>query len=212
MIGLGVLRGMLVTLREFIGTYPAGRVLLRLLRQPLGSGLCTIQYPDQKQQHAERFRYFPFLVYDEAPDDLRCVACKICEQECPPQCIHIAGPAKDEQGRPLKVHGRTYPVEFDIDTSVCMSCRICVDVCPFEAIEMDNEYELASTGRAADMLFKKERLLKSNEYFQRIKPEEAATVDRRLAAKNAKAPETKAPEPPATPPGAAAPPSPAAPA
>ena len=29
MIGVGVLKGMLLTLREFIGTYPAGRVLLR---------------------------------------------------------------------------------------------------------------------------------------------------------------------------------------
>jgi len=201
MVGTGVLKGMLVTLREFIGTYPSGRVLLRLLRQPVGSGLCTIQYPDQKQQHAERFRYFPFLVYDEAPDNLRCVACKICEQECPPQCIHILGPAKDEQGRPLKVHGRPYPVEFDIDTSVCMSCRICVDVCPFDAIEMDNQYELSSTDRFGAMTFDKAKLLKSAEYFRKIKPSESAVVDQRLAAKKAKAQSTPASAtPPPTPP------------
>ena len=201
MTGIGVLRGMLVTLREFIGTYPIGRVLLRLLRQPIGSGLCTIQYPDQKQQHAERFRYFPFLVYDEAPDNLRCVACKICEQECPPQCIHIVGPAKDEQGRPLKVYGRTYPVEFDIDTSVCMSCRICVDVCPFDAIEMDNQYEFSSTDRFGGMTFDKAKLLKSAEYFRKIKPSESAAVDQRLLAKKTKAqPPPASAAPPATPP------------
>lgn len=187
LIGVGVLRGMWVTLREFLGTYPAGRVLLRAVGQPTGDGLFTIEYPEKKQEHSERFRYFPFLVYDKTPDNLRCVACKICEQECPPACIHIVGPAKDAQGRPLKANGRTYPVEFDIDTSICMSCRICVDVCPFDAIEMDNQYELSGVDRFGQMVFNKQKLLKSNEYFQQIKPTEAATVDARLAAKAAKA-------------------------
>ena len=198
-VGLGVLRGMGVTLKTFIETYPLGRVLLRALRIPATNGLVTIQYPDVKQQHHERFRYFPFLVYDKTPDDLRCVACKICEQECPPQCIHIVGPAKDEQGRPLKVHGRTYPVKFDIDVSICMSCRICVDVCPFDAIEMDNQYELADTDRWGRMVYDKQQLLKSAEYFQQIKPSESAEVEARLAPKRAKA-QAAAEQPQATPP------------
>ncbi len=200
MIGTGMLKGMGITFRTFIETYPWGRVLLRTLRIPMTDGLFTIAYPEKKQEHAERFRYFPFLIYDKTPDDLRCVACKICEQECPPKCIHIAGPAKDEQGRPLKVHGRTYPVEFDIDVSICMSCRICVDVCPFDAIEMDNQYELSDTDRFGRMVFDKQKLLRSNEYFQQIKPTEAGVVDARLAAKKAKAsaPEAK-PTPPSPP-------------
>jgi NADH-quinone oxidoreductase subunit I len=191
-IGRGVLKGMGVTFKTLLETYPWGRALLRVAGVPAANGLTTVRYPDVKQEHAERFRYFPFLVYDKTPDDLRCVACKICEQECPPQCIHIVGPAKDEQGRPLKVHGRTYPVEFDIDISVCMSCRICVDVCPFDAIFMDNQYELSASDRYASMVFDKQKLLKSAEYFQSIKPTEAAVVDQRLAAKAAK----QAPKPP----------------
>ena len=188
LIGSGVIRGMLLTLREFTGTYPAGRVLLRALGLPTGSGLFTIEYPDVKQQHAERFRYFPFLVYDQTPDNLRCVACKICEQECPPKCIYIeqAREVVDGQDRPAKAHGRTFPVRFDIDTSVCMSCRICVDVCPFDAIEMDNQYEQASPDRAKAMIFDKSTLLKDADYFRQIKPTEAAVVDQRLAAKSAK--------------------------
>jgi len=187
LVSLGVLKGMGVTLKTFLETYPWGRGLLRTLRIPPTNGLVTVQYPDVKQQHAERFRYFPFLVYDKTPDDLRCVACKICEQECPPQCIHIVGPAKDAQGRPLKAYGRTYPVAFDIDMSICMSCRICVDVCPFDAIEMDNQYELSSSGRWEPMVYDKAKLLKSAEYFQQIKPAEASEVDARLAAKAKKA-------------------------
>lgn len=199
-IGKGVLEGMWVTFREFLGTYPVGRAVLKLLRQPTGDGLFTIQYPEKRQEHHERFRYFPFLIYDGTPDNLRCVACKICEQECPPACIHIVV-AKDEQGRPLKAHGRPLPKEFDIDTSICMSCRICVDVCPFDAIEMDNQYEMSSTERFGEMLFNKEKLLRSNEYFQKIKPEEAKVVDARMAAKAAKA-QAPTPQPPQTPPEA----------
>jgi NADH-quinone oxidoreductase subunit I len=187
LIGSGVLRGMGVTFKTFLDTYPWGRVLLRALRLSAGDGLVTVRYPDVKQEHAERFRYFPFLIYDQHPENLRCVACKICEQECPPACIHIVGPAKDAQGRPLKAHGRTYPVEFDIDTSICMSCRICVDVCPFDAIFMDNQYELSSHERFGSMVSNKQQLLKSAEYFQSIKPAEAAVVNQRLAAKQAKA-------------------------
>lgn len=200
MIGTGVLRGLGVTLKTFVETYPWGRAMLRVMGSPSANGLVTIQYPDEKQQHSERFRYFPFLVYDKTPDNLRCVSCKICEQECPPQCIHIVGPAKDEQGRPSKVYGRTYPVAFDIDVSICMSCRICVDVCPFDAIEMDNQYELADTDRWGHMVYDKNALLKSAEYFRQIKPSEAAEVDARLAAKQAKAAPPPKPATPSNPP------------
>ena len=40
-----------------------------------------------------------------------------------------------------------YPAVFDIDTSVCMSCQICVEVCPFDAIKMDQVFELSETDR-----------------------------------------------------------------
>ena len=68
---------------------------------------------------------------------MRCVACQICEKECPPKCIYIEK-SKDKKpdyvGKP-----QLYPATFDIDISVCMSCQICVEVCPFDAIKMDNE-------------------------------------------------------------------------
>ena len=186
LIGTGVLRGMGTTFKTFLETYPWGRALLTVCRIPIANGLVTIEYPDVKQQHSERFRYFPFLVYDGTPENLRCVACRICEQECPPQCIHIVM-EKDAQGRPVKANGRTLPKQFDIDVSICMSCRICVDVCPFDAIEMDNQYELSSSsGRFEPMNFTKDKLLKSADYFRQIKPTEASTVDQRLAAKQAK--------------------------
>ena len=212
-MGMGVIRGMLITLRQFIGTYPAGRVLLRALHLPVGEGIFTVSYPEQRVEPSERFRYFPFLVYDSTPDNLRCVACRICEQECPPQCIHIVM-QKDEKGAPVKAHGRTLPKTFDIDVSICMSCRICVDVCPFDAIEMDNKFEFSNAARGREFVMDKQRLLKPNEYFQKIKPSEAAVVDGRMNAKKAKeeaaaaaaaAPKPAAPQVPAAPPKPAQP-------
>jgi NADH-quinone oxidoreductase subunit I len=80
-----------------------------------------------------------------------------------------------------------YPAKFDIDVSVCMSCQICVEVCPFEAIKMDTEFELSTTDRFGGLLYDRKQLSRSNEYYHKIHPTEAAEVDARLAEEKAKA-------------------------
>ena len=82
---------------------------------------------------------------------LRCVACQICEKECPPQCIYIVM-ERDEKGKALR-----RPKVFDLDISVCMSCQICVEVCPFDALFWSPEYEY-SEPKIADLLHDKEKL------------------------------------------------------
>src|ERR671923_2326027 len=174
MIGTGILKGMWVTLRNFGGSYFDKERLI------------TVQYPEERSPLPENYRNFPFLIYDgEDPHaGLRCVACKICEKECPPQCIYIVKSKEkkpDYLGKP-----QLYPAVFDIDISVCMSCQICVEVCPFEAIKMDTEYELSNDDRFGGLLLRKDQLAKSNEYYRKIHPTEAAEVDARLAAEKAK--------------------------
>ena len=68
-----------------------------------------------------------------------------------------------------------------------MSCQICVEVCPFEAIKMDVEYDLPTDDRFGGLLFHRDRLAKSNEYYHQIHPTEAAAVDAALAEERAKA-------------------------
>jgi NADH-quinone oxidoreductase subunit I len=80
-----------------------------------------------------------------------------------------------------------YPARFDIDISVCMSCQICVEVCPFEAIKMDNEFELSTDDRFGGLLLDRKELARSNEYYHQIHPTEAAAVDDRLAKERAAA-------------------------
>jgi NADH-quinone oxidoreductase subunit I len=169
MLGEGIIQGLVETARNFFGSYVEK------------DRLTTVQYPEERLPLPEATRVFPFLLYDGSDPEagLRCVACQICEKECPPRCIRIEK-SKDKKpdfvGKP-----QAYPAVFDIDVAVCMSCQICVEVCPFDAIRMDTEFELSTTDRFGGLLWTKEQLSKSNEYYQTIHPTEAAETDERRA-------------------------------
>jgi len=169
MLGEGIIKGMVETARNFVGSYVDE------------ARLVTVEYPEERLPLQENSRNFPFLVYDggDPMQGLRCVACQICEKECPPQCIYII---KDNVKKPDYMGKlQVQPKVFDIDISVCMSCQICVEVCPFEAIKMDTEFELSQLNRFEDLLLHKEQLAKSNEHYRKIHPTEATEVDARLA-------------------------------
>ena len=175
MLGEGILKGLAETARNFFGSYVEKE------------RLTTVQYPEERLPQAEAARVFPFLVYDT--DDwekgLRCVACKICEVECPPQCISIV---KSTDKKPDFVGKlQAYPEKFEIDVSVCMSCQICVEVCPFDAIKMDTAFELSTDDRFGGLHWQKDRLAKPNSHFQKIHPTDAAVIDAERADKKAKA-------------------------
>ncbi len=214
MLGTGLIKGLAVTAKNLVGSY----------HDP--ARYTTLEYPEVKPKLPEAYRNFPFLVTENATDPmgtLRCVACQICEKECPPQCIYIEK-SKDKKpdaaGKP-----QIYPAVFAIDTSVCMSCQICVEVCPFDAIKMDQEYEIATTDRFGALLLNREQLAKPNSYYHQIHPTEAVEVDARLAeerraaeekakaaaaAKSAPKSAAPAPKPPAAPSAEAPKPPPAA--
>jgi len=175
LLGEGILKGMAETARNFVGSFVSKE------------RLTTVEYPEERIAAIENARVFPFLVYDTADWEagLRCVACQICEKECPPKCIFID---KSKDKKPDAIGKQQfYPTRFDIDISVCMSCQICVEVCPFEAIKMDNEFELATDDRFGGLLLDRKQLAKPNEYYHQIHPTEAAAVDARLAEEKAKA-------------------------
>jgi|SRR6185312_5024964 len=175
MLGEGIAKGLVETARNFFGSYVSRE------------RLTTVEYPEERLPQQEAARNFPFLVYDgeDWKAGLRCVACQICEKECPPKCIFIE---KSKDKKPDAVgKAQFYPTVFNIDVSVCMSCQICVEVCPFEAIKMDTDFELSTDDRFCGLLWDRERLARSNEYYRTIHPTEAAEVDARLAEEKAKA-------------------------
>ncbi len=200
MLGEGILKGLGETARNFAGSFVSA------------DRLTTVQYPEERVAPIEATRDFPFLVYDGADWEagLRCVACQICEKECPPKCIYIVKSTDKKPDALGKM--QIYPARFDIDISVCMSCQICVEVCPFEAIKMDTEFELSTTDRFGGLLYDRKELAKSNEHYHKIHPTEAAEVDARLAEEKAKADAKAKAAAAAAAAKAAAPPAPAPPA
>ncbi len=184
MFGIGILRGMVVTLRHFIATYTddlfwltrGGRyynpAALQVRQSLKGRGAITINYPEEKISMPERFRFVPFLVTDEpAPGQVYgkdwCTSCGICAKVCPPQCIWIQRGVLPN-GRP-----NPEPEKFFIDIDICMNCGLCAEFCPFDAIKMDQDYELASYDRTTAHIHDKARLSKPISYWKTVAPKKA---------------------------------------
>jgi NADH-quinone oxidoreductase subunit I len=183
MFGSGVAKGMGITLRRLFATFLRGydsypraqeigglaQIDRKYPRKP--GGLFTVQYPEEKVPVPERFRNIPMLIYEPEADSERaefggnrCTACGICAKVCPPQCIWIVQ-RKDETGRPVPV-----PEAFYIDASICMSCGFCAEYCPFDAIKMNQEFELSSYERHAAWLFDMDDLLVSTDFYAKTHP------------------------------------------
>src|SRR5262249_14370661 len=69
------------------------------------------------------------------------------------------------------------PEEFFIDMDVCMNCGLCSEYCPFDAIKMDQNFELSNYERHQTHIFSLQDLLVSSEYYARTHPEAWASQD-----------------------------------
>lgn len=194
MFGLGLIKGLGVTMRHFVESFTHDRKpweyftvdrydekLLEKHQEIDGKGIFTIQYPEQKRKVPERFRFFPMLIYEENPEEMRCTACGICARVCPPQCIWIER-ATDEKGRPM-----AKPAGFWIDGVICMSCGYCAEYCPFDAIKMNQEHETPTTDRDKGFFMDMQKLLVSTEYYAGLHPSDyEAEEEARRAKEEAK--------------------------
>jgi NADH-quinone oxidoreductase subunit I len=194
MDGMGIIKGMGVTLKRFIETYVddikwMGKryytkegIAWRMSTE--ARGIFTIQYPEEKMPVPEEFRFIPFLLYEEGPNGEkkdRCTSCGICAKVCPPQCIWIVRTSDPNTGRPVPE-----PKAFFIDVDICMNCGFCAEYCPFDAIKMDHDYELSVYNRHAKNIYDKDKLMKPVSYYAGIRPtnyarEEAARAEAEAA-------------------------------
>jgi len=189
MFGLGIVKGLGITLKHFVNTFiddlkyfPGGSTknpeAFARRQGPMGAGLFTVEYPEMKLQVPENFRFVPFLITDytvpkDDPDfdraqwleQNRCTSCGICAKVCPPQCIWIVRTNDPKTGKPIP-----QPAEFYIDTDICMNCGYCAEFCPFDAIKMDHDYELADYERTVSHIHDLDRLLKPATYYASIRP------------------------------------------
>ena len=207
MFGSGIIRGLGITLKRTVTTFtddvkrvpsryinsvetPAGKVLQQ---PPEVKGLFTIQYPEEKRQIPENFRFIPMLVYEEDTGKQRCTACGICSKVCPSQCIWIVRD-QTKEGKPMP-----QPKEFFIDASICMSCGLCAEFCPFDSIKMNHDYELAVYDRFPSLVLDIEELSVPTSYYAALYPaaweeeQEAKRIkEERKRARAKKAAEAKA--------------------
>ena len=129
-----ILKGLLLTLRY---TY---------------SKVYTEQYPLEKPKIAERYRGAPRLNNDPETGETLCIACDLCAQICPEDLI-VVGSERDPESRKKVLTTYTY------DTSRCLFCGLCQEVCPTNAIELTQDFELATYDRNT-MLWDRDRLEK----------------------------------------------------
>ena len=121
---LPLFSGLMVTLKHFLSNLVGKRKSY------------TIEYPEERRAYSHRFRGHHILT--TRPDgSVRCVACFLCAQNCPAECIHI------EVAEHQDINIEKYPVVYEIDMLRCIFCGYCVDACPEEAIIMSNNYDMA---------------------------------------------------------------------
>ena len=121
MYGLGIIKGLLLTMRVFV-------------RKPF-----TVQYPEQRLDQHPRFRGEEFVWYEE-----RCTGCASCAKYCPLGIIKIVTKPGDK--RPEE--GGLYDIDvFDIDIGRCMFCGLCVEACPYDALFMGSGFQEAQPHR-----------------------------------------------------------------
>ena len=90
----------------------------------------TIMYPDKQKEIPDRYRGPLFALTVDKDGNLKCIACRLCEQICPSQIITVV-PAKEKGPT-----GKPYPEKFTLMLDACLACELCVQVCPADAIVM----------------------------------------------------------------------------
>ncbi len=151
MYGLGVVKGLWVTIRHYWGTYlldiwaylrraksfPRGIARAGKAERPVDhlEGLFTVQYPEERYEMFRRFRGPLVQLRDQQSGGPRCTACGLCEKACPHGVIFgIEGEGKGKERR---------AIQYRYSVGRCIFCRLCVEACPFDAIELSRDYEFA---------------------------------------------------------------------
>jgi len=102
--------------------------------------IVTEQYPFEQPKVAERYRGAPRLNINPENGETLCISCDLCALACPEKLI-VVGWQRDEQTK------RKVLFDFTYDTSRCMFCGLCEDACPVDALELTQDFELATYTR-----------------------------------------------------------------
>ncbi|MDE6716774.1 MAG: 4Fe-4S binding protein [Muribaculaceae bacterium] len=144
----------------------------------------TEQYPENRAtlDISDRFRAELTLKYD-AEGRHRCIACGICQMNCPNGTITLKTKMVElpdgKKKRKLD--------EYLYDLGSCTFCMLCVTTCPQDALEFSNDFEQA--------VFTRDKLVKKLNY--RPEPADPAPAPKPTATTSPKAPAAPKPAAPA---------------
>jgi NADH-quinone oxidoreductase chain I len=102
----------------------------------------TSQYPRQLLNISPRFRGHTKLVADSGNRDKNaCIACGICEKNCP------SGSIKKIEGEKREGEKRKTATVYILDYTTCSQCGICVETCPSDALAFSADFNLVGLKR-----------------------------------------------------------------
>ena len=116
-------------------------LLKKIFLADLFQGLwVTFRNQDPKLIYTERYRGAPRLNINPDNGETLCIACNLCALACPESLIVVTSERNEETKRKELT-------TFTYDTSRCMFCGLCEDACPVDALELTQDFEMATYTR-----------------------------------------------------------------
>lgn len=148
----------------------------------------TERYPENRDTHKVpgRFRAVLELIYD-AEGNHKCIACGICERNCPNGTITLTTKMVDTpDGKKKRKLDR-----YQYDLGSCTFCQLCVTSCPQNALQFSNDFEQATFTRdklvkKLNYLPEKEEPAPTPEQLEKMRAEKEAKIAAAKAAMEAK--------------------------